>query len=63
MKKNIQLYNSFEEMENKQLLYFASLEPEIILQHLKSLILIVYGYKEDPLLKNMQRIIHFNEEK
>jgi hypothetical protein len=60
MKNSIQQYCSFEEMENTQLNYFASLDPEIHLQLLKSLVLNAYGYKEDLLLNRMDHIIHFN---
>lgn len=52
---------SFDEMENDQLKYFASLEPIALLQNLKQMVLAVFGYKTEPSINTMPRIINFTE--
>lgn len=59
----INTFSSFEEMENNQLEYFASLEPIMVFYQLKQLVLAAYGFSEEPLLNSMTRIIHFKAKK
>ncbi|CAN5450085.1 type II CRISPR RNA-guided endonuclease Cas9 [soil metagenome] len=58
-KKEIKQFNSFEDMENDQLTYFASLSPEALLQNLKQLALAAFGYRDDAPVNSLPRIIHF----
>jgi len=61
-KKRITFFLSFEEMENYQLAYYASLLPEELLQNHKLLSMAAYGLDKEPDAINMQRKIKFNKE-
>jgi len=59
-KSTIRSFSSFEDMENDQLSYFASLSPVQLLQNLKQLVLRSFGIKDEAVLNNMPRIINLN---
>ena len=59
-KKSIRSFSSFDDMENEQLKYFASLSPQQRLQNLKQLVLRSFGIKDESELRNMPRIINLN---
>ena len=58
----VKFFSSFEEMENDQLKYFASLQPEELLKDHKALSLAAFGLKEDPGVDKLDRIIKFGKE-
>jgi CRISPR-associated endonuclease Csn1 len=60
--KSLSSFTSFEDMENDQLNYFASLQPEQLLQNLKQMVLAAFGFKEEPSLNSLPHIINFNSE-
>lgn len=60
--KSVTKFNSFEDMENDQLNYFASLEAEELLQNLKQMVLTTFGFREEPSFDSLPRIIQFNKE-
>ena len=59
-KKSITVFTSFEAMENDRLLYFASLQPEMLLQNLKQMVLANFGFKEEPSIGSMPHVINLN---
>ncbi len=61
-KKRITFFSSFEEMENDQLQYYASLSPEELLKNHKTLSMAAFGLRQDPGAENLQRIIKFKKE-
>lgn len=61
-KKTITFFNSFDEMENDQLKYFASLSPEELLQNHKKMSLASFGLKEETFSNKSERKIKFNKE-
>ncbi|MDZ4792978.1 MAG: hypothetical protein SGI83_01745, partial [Bacteroidota bacterium] len=61
-KNKIKFFNSFDEMENDQLNYFASLGPAQLLLNLKQLVLTSFGYQADIPVSKLPRIIYFNDE-
>ncbi len=62
MNKTITFFTSFDEMENDQLKYFASLSPEELLQNHKALSLAAFGLKKDPGAEKLIRKIKFKKE-
>jgi hypothetical protein len=60
--KKVKFFSSFEEMENDQLEYFASLQPEELLKDHKALSLAAFGLKEDPGPDKLDRIIKFGKD-
>jgi CRISPR-associated endonuclease Csn1 len=60
--KSLSSFTSFEDMENDQLNYFASLQPEQLLQNLRQMVLAAFGFKEEPSLNSLPRTINFNTE-
>jgi len=61
--RTINTQTSFEEMENDQLKYFASLPPEELLKNHKQMSLAAFGLKGDSNTINPDRKIKFNKEK
>lgn len=59
-KNTLRSYTSFDDMENEQLKYFASLTPEQSLKNLKQLVLASFGIKDETALKGMPRIINLH---
>ena len=59
-KKPINTSTSFEDMENDQLTYFASLTPEVLLKNLRNLLKLSFGIKDESVWENMPRIINLN---
>jgi CRISPR-associated endonuclease Csn1 len=60
-KRTLKMFNSFDEMENEQLAYYASLSPEALLKNLKHLNLGVFGYKDETQFALPDRKIKFDE--
>jgi hypothetical protein len=60
--KSVSSFTSFEDMENDQLKYLASLNPEQLFKNLKQMVLAAFGFKEEPPLNSMPRTINFNTE-
>jgi hypothetical protein len=60
IKNDIQSFNSFEDMENEQLKYFASLTPTQLLINLKQLVIRSFGIKDESVFKNMPRVMNLN---
>lgn len=60
--KSVTKFDSFEEMENDQLSYFASLQPAELLQNLRQMLLATFGFREEPSFGSQPRIIQFNKE-
>lgn len=60
--KRIVFFSSFEEMEDHQLNYNASLLPEERLQNHKTLSMAAFGLKNDSQLGSTERKIKFNKE-
>lgn len=60
--KSLSSFSSFEDMENDQLSYFASLQPQQLLQNLKQMVLAAFGFKEEPSLNSLPHTINFNSE-
>ncbi|MBS1746746.1 MAG: hypothetical protein JST21_11305 [Bacteroidetes bacterium] len=52
-------FESFDDMEDDQLKYFASLSHEELLLSLKRLNLAAYGFSEETTLKHVERKILF----
>lgn len=61
-RKKISFFNSFEEMEKKQLEYFASLSPKELLKNHKKMSMASFGLKKDPVLNKRDRKIKFQKE-
>lgn len=59
--KHVTFFTSFDEMENDQLKYFASLQPEELLKNHKELSLAAFGLKKDPGAKALVRKIKFKK--
>ena len=60
-KTKITVFNSFESMETDQLAYFASLQPEELLQNHKTLSLAAFGLEKDPGSDKLDRKIKFGK--
>lgn len=60
--KSITFFNSFEEMENDQLKYFASLSPEESLRNNKKMSMAAFGLKQNAGLEKPDRKIKFKKE-
>jgi len=58
-KWTLKIFNSFEEVENDQLTYFASLTPEELLNNLKKLTKSAFGISDEQSLNNPDRKIKF----
>jgi len=61
-KKTITFFTSFEEMENDQLKYFASLSPEELLRNNKKISMGAFGIKEDKDTNKIDRKIKYKKE-
>ena len=60
-KRELIMFNSFDEMENEQLAYYATLSPEVLFKNLKHLNLGVFGYKDETHFAPPDRKIKFDE--
>ncbi len=60
--KSVSGFRSFDEMEDDQLTYFASLSPEELLRNHKKMSSAAYGLKDDPNANPPERIIKFNKD-
>jgi hypothetical protein len=58
-KNKITFLNSFEEMEEDQLKYFASLSSEELLKNHKKMSMAAFGLKKEPDIKKRDRRIKF----
>ena len=61
-KKKIRFSNTFAEMEDDQLKYYASLTPEELLRNHKILSLAAFGLKKERGFNKLERIIKFTKE-
>ncbi len=61
-KKTITAFNSFDEMEEAQLKYFASLSPEELLRNNKKMSLAAYGLNSKSKATQPDRKIKFKKE-
>jgi CRISPR subtype II RNA-guided endonuclease Cas9/Csn1 len=59
-KRTLKKFDSFEDMENDQLEYFASLTPQELLKNHKQLSMAAFGFKDDPETKKPDRKIKFD---
>jgi hypothetical protein len=59
---SLKFFSGFDEMENDQLKYFASLQPKDLLQNLKQMVLAAFGFRADPPVSSLPRTIYFNDE-
>ncbi|MBS1571670.1 MAG: hypothetical protein KF825_14735 [Ferruginibacter sp.] len=60
--RTLKTFSTFEEMENDQLAYYASLPPVKILQNLRELNLAVFGYKNEANFTMPDKKIKFDTE-
>lgn len=56
----VKSFESFDDMEDEQLKYFASLSHEELLLSLKRLSLAAYGLSEEIMLQSVERKIYFD---
>lgn len=61
-KRILKTFSTFVEMENDQLAYYASLQPEKLLQNLRELNLAVFGYKNEANFTMPDKKIKFDTE-
>jgi hypothetical protein len=59
-KKIVKKFDSFEEMENDQLAYFASLSPQDLLKNHKQLSMAAFGIKNENKLSAYDKKIKFD---
>ncbi|HWC53265.1 MAG TPA: HNH endonuclease domain-containing protein, partial [Chitinophagaceae bacterium] len=59
-KRALKKFESFEDMENDQLAFFATLTPEELLRNHKRLSLAAFGFKNEGLLQKPDRTIKFD---
>lgn len=63
IKNTVQAYSSHEDMENQQLTYWASLNPEERLRQLKMLIMASYSIKSEPQFTELSKSINFQRDR
>jgi CRISPR-associated endonuclease Csn1 len=59
---SLKFFSGFDEMENDQLKYFASLQPKDLLQNLKQMVLAAFGFRAETPVSSLPRTIYFNDE-